>query len=395
MGALDVATIILCGVIALMAVQLSFFLIEIVSAAKKRSGNDFEGKGVLPAVAVVVPAHNEQKLLPQSLKAILAQLRPSDRLVVVADNCTDSTADVARTMGAIVVERRDPVRVGKGYAVDVGARYLEAQPPEVVVVIDADCTPHEGAISRLAAAAKAYDRPVQAAYLMTAPMGSRREIQLREAMVLLKNFVRPLGLHRLGLPCLLTGSGMAFPWKVFRDAPLATGSRVDDMQLAVDLAISGALPRFCPEACVTNVLPSEANASRVQSCGWMEGHLRTLLTQVPPLLASALRQGRLSLAALALELSLPPLSMLIPAWVLVSLIAATIHYLGGSWWPLCAALYGTLALLASGLIFWRKFGRGRVPATALLAVPLLFRHAISAAVSAAFSRPKPWIRTSR
>ncbi len=380
----------------LMAVQLTFFLVEILFAVKKgRIQDDFQAEGVRPNVAVLVPAHNEQKVLAQALKAILAQLRLSDRLVVIADNCTDSTADLARKMGAIVVERHDPLRVGKGYAVDAGARYLDAQPPEVVVVIDADCIPQEGAISRLARAAKACDRPVQAAYLMTAPVGSLGETQLREAMVLLKNFVRPLGLHRLGLPCLLTGSGMAFPWRVFRDAPLASSNRVDDMQLAVDLAISGALPRFCPAARVSNVLPAEAGASRLQRSGWMEGHLRALLTQVPRLLASALRQRRLNLAVLALELSLPPLSMLILGWALVSIIAVSIFYAGGSLWPLWAVLYNSAALLVSGIVFWAKFGRERVPAKALLAMPQLFRYSISAAFSAVFTRPKPWIRTSR
>jgi hypothetical protein len=127
----------------------------------------------------------------------------------------------------------------------------------------------------------------------------------------------------------------------------------------------------------------------------MEGHLRTLLTQVPRLLASAVRQGKLSLAILALELSLPPLSMLILGWGLVSILAVGIYYPGGSRLPLWGALYSGAALLASGMVFWAKFGRARVPAKALLALPLLFRHSISAAFAAAFTRPKPWIRTSR
>lgn len=396
MNALNVLTIIVCAVIGLMSVQLTFLLVEILCAVKRgRNQDDVQVEGARPRVAVLVPAHDEEKVLAHALKAISAQLEPSDRLVVIADNCTDSTPDLARKMGAIVVERHDLLRVGKGYAVDAGARYLGAQPPEVVLVIDADCIPQEGAISRLARAAQACDRPVQAAYLMTAPVGSRGETQLREAMVLLKNFVRPLGLHRLGLPCLLTGSGMAFPWRVFRDAPLASSNRVDDMQLAVDLAISGALPRFCPAAHVTNVLPSEDDASRLQRSGWMEGHLRTLFTRVPRLLASALRQRTLNLAVLALELSLPPLSMLILGWGLESIIAVGICSAGGSCWPLWAILYGSAALLASGIVFWKKFGRERVPAKALLAMPLLFRHSISAAFAAAFTRPKPWIRTSR
>jgi glycosyltransferase involved in cell wall biosynthesis len=121
---------------------------------------------------VLVPAHDEEKVLAQALTAIRAQLEPSDRLVVVADNCTDSTADVARKLGATVVERRDPLRPGKGYALDAGARFLESDPREAVIVIDADCVPQEGAIGSLARAMAAANGPVQGAYLMTAPAGS-------------------------------------------------------------------------------------------------------------------------------------------------------------------------------------------------------------------------------
>src|SRR5262249_30591342 len=67
-------------------------------------------------VAVLVPAHNESRALLPTLADINAQLRAADRLVVVADNCTDDTAAVAGAAGADVVERLDLVKHGKGYA---------------------------------------------------------------------------------------------------------------------------------------------------------------------------------------------------------------------------------------------------------------------------------------
>ena len=69
--------------------------------------------GPRPSCAVLVPAHDEEAGLPATLAALWPQLEAGDRLLVVADNCTDRTAAVARAAGAEVLERRDPDRRGK------------------------------------------------------------------------------------------------------------------------------------------------------------------------------------------------------------------------------------------------------------------------------------------
>src|SRR5271155_3397908 len=69
-------------------------------------------------IAVLVPAHNESRGLLGTLDDIRAQLHSDDRLLVVADNCTDDTAAVAKLAGAEVAERNDPAKIGKGYALD-------------------------------------------------------------------------------------------------------------------------------------------------------------------------------------------------------------------------------------------------------------------------------------
>src|ERR1700683_5764217 len=83
-----------------------------------------------PRVAVIVPAHNESAGIRVALDSVMPQLMPGDRLVVVADNCTDDTAQVAAAAGAEVVERHDTSRRGKGCALDFGVRYLQLDPPE-------------------------------------------------------------------------------------------------------------------------------------------------------------------------------------------------------------------------------------------------------------------------
>jgi cellulose synthase/poly-beta-1,6-N-acetylglucosamine synthase-like glycosyltransferase len=91
-------------------------------------------------IAVLVPAHDEADGIASTIDSILPQLKTGDRLLVVADNCSDITARIASEKGAEVIERQDQENRGKGFALDFGIKFLARNPPEVVVVVDADCT---------------------------------------------------------------------------------------------------------------------------------------------------------------------------------------------------------------------------------------------------------------
>src|SRR5438132_229653 len=88
--------------------------------------------------------------------------------------------------------------------------------PDVVIIVDADCTLEEGFVDRLASAAAAGGRPVQSCNLVIPPAGAGLKDRLSWFAFQYKNLVRPLGLDRLGLPCLLS-TGAAFPWPVIRE----------------------------------------------------------------------------------------------------------------------------------------------------------------------------------
>ena len=81
--------------------------------------------GTRGSLAIIMPAHNEASMIAGSLGSVLPQLGALDRLIVVADNCSDETAMVAAACGAQVIIRADEARRGKGYALDFGVRHLE------------------------------------------------------------------------------------------------------------------------------------------------------------------------------------------------------------------------------------------------------------------------------
>jgi cellulose synthase/poly-beta-1,6-N-acetylglucosamine synthase-like glycosyltransferase len=370
--------------------------------------------GPRPTCAVLVPAYNEEAGLPATLAAIRQEFEPGDRVLVIADNCTDKTAAVARAGGAEVLERFDLYRRGKGYALAAGVDALRAGPPDVVIVIDADCRPEPGAIDRLARTAVDTGRPVQAAYTLDLPekseeLGVRSEekkslfsslltpnssvsSRLSAWAVRVKNVVRPRGLRRLGLPCVLTGSGMAFPWRLLRDTPLASGDIVEDMRLGVGLAIAGHPPTFEPAAAVTGKLPSDISAARSQRTRWEHGRMGTLLVQAPRLTVAALRQRRWDLAALALELAAPPSSILGLLWAVALVASLTLTEA-----PLPAQLLviGGTAALAGGVLAWVAFGRSVLPFTALLAAPVCAVANLPMYLRFLVRRQRAWVRTPR
>jgi cellulose synthase/poly-beta-1,6-N-acetylglucosamine synthase-like glycosyltransferase len=383
-----IAALILLIPIAVLFIECSLAVFSRTKPNRVASSNQ-------PGIAVLVPAHNEAAGIRPVLQGLLAQLSNDDQLVVIADNCTDETAEVARSTGATVIERQDETRRGKGYALDYGVQFLSANPPDVVILMDADCLVQPGALSQIAQQAVITKRPIQALYLMEQPTDPKPKDAVSALAFLVKNQVRPAGLAQLNMPCLLTGTGMAFPWAVIQKATLASGNIVEDMQLGVDLAIDGYPAQFCGTARVTGLLPQQQHAAKSQRTRWEHGHLQTIVTQVPKLLKAALIQRRLDLLALALELSVPPLSLLVMGWIALTGLAVIIGLLGASWLPtLLLSLAGGMMLVAV-LAGWFRFGRTVLPAQTLLSIPLYLLWKIPLYLAFLWKPQTEWVRTDR
>ncbi|MGE5469627.1 MAG: glycosyltransferase family 2 protein [Bacteroidota bacterium] len=348
-----------------------------------------------PRIGILMPAHNEAQVIVDSLRSIIPQLRRGDRLMVIADNCTDSTAGIAAGLGVEVVIRYDAVNRGKGYALDFGLRRMADDPPEVLIIMDADCQAEAGCIDRLARLAMQTARPVQALYLMHAPAQSGTASCLAEFAWVVKNQVRPLGAARLGLPCQLTGTGMAFPWQLTRQMQLANANIVEDMQLGIDLAVAGHPPVFCPEARVSSVFPLETAAAATQRTRWEHGHLGLIRSGLPRLLAAAVARHDGLLLGLALDLAVPPLALLalfsgalamggLAAW----LAGATSH------WSALTLLPLALLLLAVTLA-WAGWGRHLLSWQAALAIPRYAVTKIPLYLQFVRQRQTQWIKTRR
>ncbi|MEG4229457.1 glycosyltransferase [Microcoleus sp. N9_B2] len=387
--------VVLLTIALILLIPVAVLFLECSAAFLSGFGETAKSKEPRPKIAVLIPAYNEAAGIAATISTILPQLTPQDRLLVIADNCTDATAEIARNYGATAIERHDTERKGKGYALDFGLQSIASDPPEVVIMVDADCICEPDSIETLARVAMAKQRPVQATYLMEQPPDPTPKDSISALAFLVKNLVRPSGLKQLGFPSLLTGTGMAFPWLIIRDVPLASSNIVEDMQMSLDLAIAGHPTVFCPEARVTGCLPQQQEAAKSQRTRWEHGHIQTLLTQTPRLATASIEQQRFDLMAIALDLSVPPLSLLVAIWLAAfaaSLLAAT---LGIS--PIPAVLLGLqgLLILISIVGAWAKFGRADISGSTLLSVPFYILWKIPLYLGFLLKRQTKWVRTER
>ncbi len=350
---------------------------------------------VRPTVAVLVPAHNESAVICATLAGLQTQLRPGDRLLVVADNCTDNTAELAHAAGAQVVERQHDTQRGKGFALDFGVRHLANQPPDVLVVVDADCQLQPGSLDVLARQAVLSARPVQALYLMHVPPEAPLRQRVAAWAWCVKNWARPLGWHRLGWPCQLMGTGMAFPWAMAARMDLANGHLVEDMKLGIELALAGTPPLFCPKALVTSQFPVQPAAQQSQRKRWEHGHLSVLLTLAPRLFWRALWSRSVPTMALALDLLVPPVALLAALLAALWLLALGLVLWVGVWGPWVWATGLVLAFKLALALAWLGWGRDLVSAREWLKVPLYLLAKLPLYVGFVFRRQKAWVRTDR
>ncbi len=393
---------ILCFEIILLAIALgllipiSVLLIECIAALFPKPQTECGDTVVVrPRIDILIPAHNEAAGINATLQSLLAQLSEQDRLIVIADNCDDDTATVASLAGATVISRQDSQRRGKGYALDYGLQFIATNPPEVVVMVDADCIVHPDAIAQISCLAAATTRPVQAVYLLAQPPNPGAKDLVSAFAFLVKNLVRPSGLERLNQPCLLTGSGMAFPWSVINKISWASGNIVEDIQLGLDLAIAGYSPKLCLNALIKSSLPQQKQAVKSQRTRWEHGYLQTMLKQVPRLLQAFLQQKRFDLLAIALDLCVPPLSLLVMIWAVTMGIAALAAGLGVSWLPSILLGIEGLLIFISIIAAWGKFGRADFPVLTMLAVPLYILWKIPLYLAFLIQPQTKWIRTQR
>ncbi|QXF12320.1 glycosyltransferase family 2 protein [Sphingopyxis terrae] len=370
---------------------LAYLLVELTAGLARLAPRDPDTP---PAhMVLLIPAHDESASIAETVRG-LAAASPTAHILVVADNCSDNTAERARAAGAEAIERNDRERRGKGFALAFGRDHLAGAPPDAVIVVDADCRMDAGSAERLAAAALISGAPVQASNLLASPPGVSPLVSISNFAMLVKNVVRARGLLRIGGGALLFGTGMAFPWSLFARLPLASANAVEDLELGLRLAREGIKVGFDDGARVTSPAASLAS-SRGQRSRWEHGFLDTARRQAGPLLGAARRRRSRHLAALGAHLLVPPLALLLLAAALDLALVTGLALSGADSRPAMLLLV-LLALVALALLaaWWRE-ARALLPARDLLRAPLYLLWKLPVYLAFFTRRQTGWNRTGR
>jgi cellulose synthase/poly-beta-1,6-N-acetylglucosamine synthase-like glycosyltransferase len=279
-------------------------------------------------IAVLIPAHDEERVIGPTIDSVVGQRYPAHLVDVhvVADNCADGTASVARHHGATVHERHDAAEPGKGPALGWLVAQLDqaADPPDAVVILDAD-TRMSPDVLRLVDAALAEERSTWQAYYTVRDPELSPSTAVRHAALVLRHYVRPLGRTALGASSGLFGNGMVFRWDVVAKRRFSA-HLTEDVEFQLELLLAGELVGFLPDAVVEAEMPTTLDAARTQNERWELGRAQLARRYVPPLLARAVdrRQAhRFAQIDAALDQLVPPLSVLFAATATTAAAAAT------------------------------------------------------------------------
>ena len=350
----------------ILAIPATLFFTQVLIGIRVRSNQRIEKEtSITPGLKVLIAAHNEELVIQATLESLFDAAIPPSQILVVADNCSDKTAEIIRNMDVPVIERDDIHLRGKGHALAFGIEKLEEDPPDYVLILDADCTldPHA---PKALIDLSLEQHVVQPNYLIKAQPESDLGRRISGFLFKIKNLIRSNALSTLGCSVPLLGSGMLFPWSVITNTRFATGNIVEDTKIGLDLQLSGTKILFAPDINVSSYFPDTDAARESQSVRWEQGNLQIALEYVPKLIAAAFKNKDHRLAFSALHILVPPVSLLVLAILGLAFINTTSYLISGFHWALELNLFSLVIVFLAVLICWFFCGSEDLSAKELL-----------------------------
>jgi glycosyltransferase involved in cell wall biosynthesis len=348
----------------------------------------------------VIPAHDEEASIRSTVESCMS-VDYDPRLFavsVVADNCSDRTAGVAREAGAEVVERKDPDRRSKGHALEYFFNHPPAHPDgdyDAFVVIDADTIVDSCILAAFARGLAEGKDWLQGYYTVSNPDASWRTRLLTYAFSLF-NGVWLLGQEKLGLSVALRGNGMCFSARGLRRRPWTAYGLTEDLEFSWVLRVAGERVHFDPAARVFGEMVSRGgHASVAQRRRWEAGRRSLPRKFLVPLMTSRMI-GPLRRVVYVIDLYFPPLSKLLLALLASAsvCIASSVdtRLLGLSTWLLPVHGFMVAVLMCYVLSPPIVMGLSLRYLSCLISLPY---YVAWKAVVTAGGRPTEWVRTRR
>jgi cellulose synthase/poly-beta-1,6-N-acetylglucosamine synthase-like glycosyltransferase len=397
LGLLQSALILLWGIF------VAYLLVLSVLALTRPSRRPPTAPQAAPLLrfAIIIPAHNEEGIFEEALASTrrLDYPRSLYEVIVVADNCTDRTAEIARGLGATVYERHDPSQVGKGWALGwIFERLLQSRSGfDAFVVADADSVLSSNFLHVMALQIGEGRSVIQARNMVINGLEGWRPAIMSISFSLMC-YLRPLARSRLGLSVGLKGNGMCFVTETLRTIPWRASSLAEDVEYSLELCLRGVRVAFAPQASVASRMPLSGQEAESQAIRWEFGRMGMIRRYLGPLLARAIRDADLGCLDTALELSIPPMSLLFGFPLLFLFADSLIWFAFGSSSAGLLGIFWALTIAGEAIYVGAGIGLSQTSGhlwKALVHVPKYVLWKVWILIAGWLSKERAWTRTPR
>jgi cellulose synthase/poly-beta-1,6-N-acetylglucosamine synthase-like glycosyltransferase len=292
--------------------------------------------------AVVSAAHNEEMVIGELIRNLQELNYPKELydIYVVADNCNDRTAAIARQQGAQVIERFNKKEIGKGYALEYAFNHIFAGKKEydAVVVIDADNLV-DGDFLRIMNAHLLKGEKIVQGYLDTknaADTWITKSICISYALT---NRLWQLAKYNLGLTCALGGTGMCISVELLKKYGWGMTSLTEDLEFQTKALLNNIKVCWAHDARIYDEKPLRLGQSWNQRRRWMQGHTNVAGRYMGKLLLEGFRTKNFAMLDGALYLFQPFFLMITGInWIVSLLFLGPALLIQNSIWMLVALL---------------------------------------------------------
>lgn len=377
-----------------------YLLILSLNALKYKSIQTFDTKKYR-RFAIIIPAHNEENSISRTVESALKINYPEDlwNLYVIADNCTDKTAEISRELGANVFERTDPNERGKGYALRwcIDKLLMNEIKYDAFVVVDADSIVQPNILQVLNYYLENGSEVVQVADLVE-PQYDSWSSEITRLGFTLYNYVRPLGRKQFGFSAGLKGNGMCLSTNVLRKVPWSAWSLNEDLEYGLILLLNEVVVNFAPETLVLAAMPKNPKNAETQRTRWERGRYPVIKNYTPKLLKMFLKKRKLIFFDALVELITPPvvnLFLIITLMILINLLLTIFGIISSS-----VFIFLWIALFILGLfhifVGLKAVNADKMLYKALLHIPKYVIWKIYLYINFSIKKFKnEWIRTTR
>ncbi len=344
---------------------------------------------------ILIPAHNEEEVIADTLKSVL-NLKTTGNvdIVVIADNCTDKTAEIVKSFNINLLERFDTVEKGKGYALRWGMSQYDLNNYDGVAIIDADTITEPDMLTAMAESFENGYGAVQLYYGFVASQKTHLSY-LQSMASISENILFYKARSILKLPILLRGSGMAIKSEILIKHPWDSFSITEDVDYAVNLLKKSIKIDCNTNSSVYSAATSSYKQSASQKIRWASGTFQLIKEKVFGLIIQGLKKGKPELIELGFSFFLLSKPLLI---YLTSLVLLVSFFANENFLPIFISL---CILLIMFLILYNILGifyiKNKAAAfKALFFIPIYGFWFLFIQIVAIFKSGKlGWVRTER